>query len=164
MSDQSRTLALLLARELEAFEREIDLWPDDERVWQTGPGVANSAANLALHIAGNLQYFIGAVFGGTGYVRNREAEFGRRSGSRREIIEELRAARRVVESVLPGVSDEQLALEYPKPPGTFRVRTDRFLTHLSVHAAFHLGQASYLRRLLLGDTRTSGTLPLEPLT
>ena len=164
MSDLGDTLALMLVREIDGFERELDLWPDDEQVWRTATGVTNSAANLALHVAGNLQYFVGGVLGGTGYARDREAEFGRRSGSRREVIEELRAARLVVQSVLRSFPDDRLVSEFPGVPGGHRIRTDRFLMHLAVHAAYHLGQASYLRRMLLNDTRTSGTLPLGVLT
>ena len=93
-----------MVRELEGLKREIALFPDDASVWQTVPGVTNSAGNLALHVAGNLQYFIGGVLGGTGYVRNRELEFGRRSGTRAEIAAELDAAIRVVRDVLPGLS------------------------------------------------------------
>jgi len=81
VTDVSADFARALVRELEGFKRELALFPDDETIWKTAPGITNSAANLGLHLAGNLQYFIGSVLGATGYVRNREAEFGRRSGS-----------------------------------------------------------------------------------
>lgn len=77
-------LQTLLVRELNGFAKEIEMFPDDELMWTAMPGVTNSAANLAWHVCGNLQHFVGTVLGGTGYVRNREAEFGRRSGSRAE--------------------------------------------------------------------------------
>ena len=48
------------------------LFPDDETVWRTLPGVPNSAGNLALHVAGNLQHFVGAVLGGSAYVRDED--------------------------------------------------------------------------------------------
>jgi hypothetical protein len=38
-------------------------------------GISNSAGNLCLHLIGNLNHFIGATLGNTGYVRNREQEF-----------------------------------------------------------------------------------------
>jgi hypothetical protein len=53
-------------------------------------------------VAGNLQHFIGSVLGNTGYVRDRAAEFARRSGNRAEVIAELTRARQVVISVLGG--------------------------------------------------------------
>src|SRR6186713_2326213 len=72
------SIAALLQRELAGFEREIGLFPDDETLWRTMPGVPNSAGNLALHVAGNLQHFVGAVLGGSAYVRDRNGEFSRR--------------------------------------------------------------------------------------
>ena len=97
MSRPAADFALSLVRELEGFKRELALFPDDASVWTTVPGITNSAGNLALHVAGNLQYFIGTVLGGTGYVRHRELEFGRRSGSRAwKMYAELDAAIAVV--------------------------------------------------------------------
>ena len=69
-------IAALLVRDLEGFQREISLFPDDGSVWRTLPGVTNSAGNLALHVAGNIQYFIGAVLGGSGYRRDRDRATG----------------------------------------------------------------------------------------
>jgi len=41
--------------------------------------------------------------------------------------------------------------------------TRMFLLHLCAHAAFHLGQAGYLRRVLTGENRSSAAVPLGPL-
>jgi hypothetical protein len=156
--------SLSLVRELEGFKREIALFPDDESVWSTMPGVSNSAGNLALHLAGNLQYFIGSVLGHTGYVRNRELEFGQRSGPRENIYAELDAAIDVVRKVLPGLSDAALDADFPEAVMNTTFRTGTFLVHLCSHAGFHLGQAGYLRRILTGDSRSSGPIPLGPLS
>jgi hypothetical protein len=158
-----RNLAILLVRELEALEREMDLFPDDETPWRTAPGIANSAANLALHVAGNLQYFVGTVLGGTGYVRHRDVEFGRRSGPRSDVKAELRAAIAMVERTLPGLPESRLAAEFPEPVNGFRIPADRFLMHLCAHAGFHLGQAGYARRIVTGQATSSGPVPLAVL-
>ncbi len=81
MSEISTDIMKLLVRELEGFRRELAMFPEEGGMWDTVPGVANSAANLALHVAGGLQYLIGSVLGHTGYVRDREAEFNRRRGA-----------------------------------------------------------------------------------
>src|SRR5262249_37473238 len=94
--NRTSDIELMLLRELEGFEREVSLYPDDESLWKTLPGVSNSAGNLAMHIAGNLQHYVGAVLGGTGYVRNRDWEFARRSGTRTEVVAELRKAAAVM--------------------------------------------------------------------
>jgi uncharacterized damage-inducible protein DinB len=153
----------LILRELQAFGREIALFPDDASLWRTVPGITNSAGTLAVHIAGNLQHFAGAVLGGSGYVRNREAEFGRRSGTRREIADELAAAERAVES-LAQVAPSSLQHLYPAAPNGIPIRTQMFLLHLLAHVAFHLGQAGYIRRVVTGDARSADPLPLAALS
>jgi hypothetical protein len=159
------SIAALLQRELAGFEREIGLFPDDETLWRTMPGVPNSAGNLALHVAGNLQHFVGAVLGGSAYVRDRNGEFSRRSGSQREIVEELQKAAVAVRTVVPNLSDEILVRDFPEVviPDR-RIQTLRFLLHLCAHASFHLGQAGYLRRGLTGQSQSAAPVPLSALT
>ena len=160
-----QSIAALLARELEGFQRELDLFPDDETLWRTLPGVPNSAGNLALHIAGNLQHFVGAVLGGSAYVRNRDQEFARRTGSRGELVEELQKAATVVRTVVPNLTDAVLDHDFPEAviPNR-RIQTLRFLLHLCAHASFHLGQAGYLRRSLTGQNQSATPVPLSVLT
>jgi len=161
--NRAADIATILLRELEGFEREVVLFPDDEILWKTLPGVTNSAGNLAMHVAGNLQYYVGTVLGGTGYRRNRDAEFARRSGTREEVVSDLHQAAKTVRDVLPEMKDDKLADEFPELVMGMKFRTSTFLVHLCAHAGFHLGQAGYLRRALTGDTASSGPLPLRPL-
>jgi hypothetical protein len=154
----STALRNALIRDLEAFSREVDLYPDDRLLWETIPGIANSGGNLALHAAGNLQHFIGGILGRTGYLRDREAEFGRRSGTRAELVAELGKARDVVDRVLTRLDPDQLDQPYPQPIGDRRFLTGAFLLHLATHLAFHLGQIGYLRRGLTANVTTSGAV------
>ena len=156
-------IVLLLVRELEGFRRELAMFPDEESLWQVEPGITNSAANLAIHVAGNLQHYVGAVLGGTGYTRRRDLEFSRRSGTLAEITAELDRAESVVRSVIPGITDALMTSEYPEAVGPMKFRTDQLLMHLCVHAGFHLGQAGYLRRAMTGNATSSGPLPLQPI-
>lgn len=153
----------LLLRELAALGREIELFPDDEAVWRTAPGVTNSAGTLALHVCGNLKHYVGAVLGATGYERDREAEFRTRDLSREEIAREIRWTSDVVSSVLPGVSEERLAAPYPERVGGVVLPCRLFLLHLCVHLSLHLGQAGYLRRIVTGSTASSGPVSLKAL-
>ena len=158
-----RDFSIVLIRELDGLVREIEAFPDDATVWNVLPGVTNSAANLSLHVAGGLQHFVGAMLGKTSYVRDRDAEFSRRAGTRAEIIEELQHARRIVETVLLALPETALesTLSHPSLPGP--VPTQRFLVHLCAHAGFHLGQVGYLRRMLTAENQSSGPLPIRPL-
>src|SRR5205809_5892030 len=76
----------ILARDLRALRREIEAYPNERDLWRVQPGISNSAGNLALHLAGNLQYFLGAVLGETGDVRDRDAEFPRRDVPRVQVL------------------------------------------------------------------------------
>ena len=147
----------LLRRDLEGLQRELALLPDDAVLWATVPGISNSIGNLALHIAGNLQHFIGHEMGGLPYVRDRDAEFGPRRGSRDEVIEEVRRAAAAVAAVLPQLNEERLAVPFDAHAGV-SVPTQRFLLHLCTHTAFHVGQVGYLRRILTGDARSTNTV------
>lgn len=154
----------LITRELQAFERELELFPDDAMMWRVAPGVTNSVGNLVLHCCGNLQHFVGQVLGGSGYIRDRDAEFGQSGLSRDVLIRELRAAEEVVRRVLANLSDEQLNRPFPEAVGGATIQTGLFLTHLVAHLAFHLGQAGYLRRVLTQQNQSAGPLPLKPLS
>jgi uncharacterized damage-inducible protein DinB len=156
-------LVTLFVRELETVQREVEMCPDDVRLWSTMPGVSNSVGNLAAHLAGNVQHFVGAVLGKSGYIRNRDYEFARREGTRAEIVSDLQAAIDAVKKYLPALTDADLERDYPEAVGGVTMRTSLFLMHLASHAAFHMGQADYLRRSLSGDARTAGTVALKPL-
>jgi hypothetical protein len=140
----------LLLRELGALKREIAAFPDDAGPWQTRPGVTNTAGTLALHCAGNLQHFIGAKLGGTGYVRQRDLEFSRRDVPRAELLAELDRAMEAV-GTLAGMSDKDVPSVYPDAFGGKPVDTGYMLVQLAVHIAYHLGQVDYYRRLVTGD-------------
>lgn len=161
--DQSEALRRILVRDLQGFARELALFPDERLLWTTPLGVANAVGNLALHVAGNLQHFVGGVLGGSGYVRDRDAEFTRRSGSREELLDQLARAEAEVQRVIPGLDAEALAAPYPAAPGGLEVSTDLWLLHLASHLAFHLGQAGILRRSLTGSPATSAALGLQEL-
>ncbi len=70
-----QNLTTLFTRDLNKLRDEISKCPDEQSIWAVRGEIANSAGNLCLHLVGNLNHFIGAVLGGNGYVRDRDAEF-----------------------------------------------------------------------------------------
>ena len=82
---------------------------------------------------------------------------------REQVIAELRKTGEIVRDTMGRVTDEMLALPYPEAVGGVTMTTGLFLVHLVSHLGFHLGQAGYLRRMLTGDTRSAGPLPLKAL-
>ena len=101
-----------------------------------------------MHLIGNLNAFIGAQLGNTGYVRNRELEFSLKDMPRKELLEKIEATIEVVNQSLEKVTDEQLQAEYPIMVFKDKLSTAMFLTHLATHLTYHLGQINYHRRLL----------------
>ena len=75
----------------------------------------------------------------------------------------MRAAREAVEAALGSLDEKRLHAPYPAVPNGYAVRTDRFLVHLVAHAAFHLGQAGYIRRAVTGNATSAEPLPLAAL-
>ena len=157
-------LRLLMRRDLETFRRELEMFPDDASVWETLPGVQNSAGNLARHVCGNLRHYVGSVLGGDGYARDRVGEFSLREGSRKELYAEIAATIETVERVLPGLDETRLGHTFPEAVGEVEVETGQFLSHLAAHLAFHLGQAGYLRRILQHEDHAADAVSVRALT
>ena len=150
--------AAVLTRELRALRREIEAYPTDADLWRLAPGIANSGGNLALHLAGNLQHFVGRVLGGSSYVRNRDAEFARRDVPRAEVLAGIDRALAAVATGLAGLRDANLDQEFAEPVGKHRLTIAQTLAHLVTHCAYHLGQIDYHRRLITGQTTTVGAI------
>ena len=151
-------LAAMLDRDLRALRRELEAYPEERQIWQPLPGLSNTAGTLALHLAGNLQHFVGARWGGTGYVRDRDAEFARRDVPRAELIAEIERARAAVAAGLGAVGVNELDAEYPELIGGCRVRTRDFLVHTAVHLAYHLGQVDAHRRVVTRNAEGVGAV------
>lgn len=153
-------LRTVLLRELAAMRRSVEAYPDDDAPWAERPGLPNTGGTLVLHVAGNLQHFVGAVLGASGYRRDRDAEFARRGLSRAALVAELDAAMGAVERALAAGA---LPDAYPARIGDRTVATESWLVHLATHIAYHLGQLDYHRRVVTGDARGVGALALDAL-
>ncbi|MBW3553893.1 MAG: DUF1572 domain-containing protein [Gemmatimonadetes bacterium] len=154
----------VLARELRTVRREVEAYPDDELLWREVPGLPNSGGTLALHLAGNLQHYIGAVLGGTGYVRDRDAEFADRGLTRAEVSGRVQAAIDAVESSLARLAPEQATGQYPEAVLGRTVRTADYLVHLVAHLGYHLGQLDYHRRMVTPGADGVGAIALAELS
>jgi hypothetical protein len=153
-----------LLRDLRSLRLELEAFPDEHLLWALPPGLPNSSGTLALHLAGNLQHYIGAVLGQTGYVRDRDHEFAARDLSREALLAQIAQAEAAIRSTLPGLTEEQLSQEYPEPIRGHFLETREFLLQLAVHLAYHLGQVSYHRRLVTGNAQGVGALSAAELS
>lgn len=156
-------LAVCLLRELDTAVDELEAFPTDDSVWELPAGAPNSAGTLALHLAGNLRHFVGAVLGASGYPRDRELEFSARGLPRTELIAGLHSARSEVGAALASLDDSDLGSLFPIKIAGIELTTGRALVHLSVHAAYHVGQIDYCRRLTTGDAKSVGAMGMKQL-
>ncbi|MCW3088809.1 MAG: DinB superfamily protein [Sediminibacterium sp.] len=140
-------LAVLFERDLLKLKNEINAYTDETKLWGTAAQISNSGGNLCLHLLGNLQFYIGAVLGGTGYVRNRPAEFSNKNIPRTEIAASIDHTSKVVRETVRSLPAEALGKEYPEKVFDQPMTVDYFLLHLLAHLNYHLGQINYHRRL-----------------
>ena len=144
----TKNLIKLFKRDLTKLKEEIQLYNKESNLWITDKLISNSAGNLALHLVGNLNHFIGTALGNTGYVRQRDLEFSLKNISVEELIKQINDTIMVVENTLSSLTQSDLDKEYEKNPFKEKMTTEYFLLHLSMHMAYHLGQVNYHRRLL----------------
>ena len=144
------TLKTLFDRDLAKLQAELEAYSDEALLWKTDAGIANSAGNLSLHLVGNLNAFIGAVLGNTGYVRDREAEFSRRGVPRVTLLEMIDQTRAMIPTTLDRLTANRLEATFPVKVFQQETSTGYMLVHLATHLAYHLGQVNYHRRLLDG--------------
>jgi uncharacterized damage-inducible protein DinB len=145
-------ISSIFERELLKLAEEINLYKDEDTIWKVEKDIKNSGGNLCLHICGNLQHFIGAVLGNTGYVRNRDKEFADKNISKAVLIKEIEQTIKVVTKTLEAIPDEDLEKEYTAfPPhllGKEKLSKFYFMAHLIAHMDYHIGQINYHRRLV----------------
>jgi hypothetical protein len=147
----SAELAALYTRDLTRLVQELTAFPDTATLWQTRAGISNPAGNLALHLEGNLREFIGRLLGNHDYKRDRPLEFSDSGIEKGELIDRLSAVRDEIPPVIAGLSDDDLAADYPMVYSGMTLSTRQMLIHLEGHLSYHLGQIDYLRRVLTGD-------------
>lgn len=157
------TIRRLLLRELRSLRREVQAYPDDEALWHAPAGISNTGGNLVLHLVANLQHFIGATLGGTGYLRQREAEFTEAGFSRDHLVQEIDAAARVVDETLAKLPAKRLDGPFPVKVAGQTLPTLDFLMHLVAHLGYHLGQIDYHRRITTGRGEAVGTVSVAEI-
>ncbi len=142
------TLKSLYNRDLNKLKVEIESYQNEKSLWIIDKNISNSAGNLCLHLIGNLNTYVGAELGKTGYVRDRPLEFSLKDISKSELISKIENTILVVNNVLDTLTEEDLKVIYPQIVFEKEMTTGFFLVHLSTHLAYHLGQINYHRRLL----------------
>ena len=137
----------LFQRELSKVITELEAYSNDKVLWETDGEIKNSGGNLALHLVGNINHFIGKLVGNIDFERDRPAEFSSKNVPIDEIISALTDTQSRVSKTLNSINEEDLNREYPIEV-IGKVTTSHFLLHLLSHLSWHLGQINYHRRIL----------------
>jgi hypothetical protein len=138
----------LVERHRTEVREDLEAIPGD-RIWERPvPGMV-SAANLVLHLTGNLRHFFGHHLAGTDYERKRDREFedAARAGHE-EILERWDEACVETRTVL--LSLDHGSLTRPAPVDTYPGGgpVHAYIVRLLGHLTYHAGQIRMLRRLL----------------
>jgi len=142
------TVSELFERDLKKLIEEIGLYRKEENIWAVKEGISNPAGNLCLHLVGNLQHFIGAILGNTGYVRHREVEFSSTGIPRHDLVNSISTCAVIVKNTLEKLTVADLEKDFPLEKNGRIVSNMHMLIHLLAHLDYHLGQVNYHRRLL----------------
>ena len=145
------TLTVLFERELLQLEKELESYNTASNVWVSNESIKNSGGNLALHLTGNLQFFIGNIIGKNGYERNRKAEFEAKDipldALRADIAKTIADVKSALKNIDPELLQENYPIEVFGNPMTYEF----FIMHLLSHLSYHIGQINYHRRMF--DTK-----------
>jgi hypothetical protein len=140
-------LSEIFERDLLKLKEEILAYSDENKLWVVQADISNSAGNLALHLIGNLNHFVGATLGNTGYVRERDKEFADKNIPRPVILAAIDNTIIVVRECLDKLPVTELDNDFPLEKHGQVVTTEYMLLHLMTHLSYHLGQINYHRRL-----------------
>lgn len=143
-----QSLIKLFDRDLLRLKTEIEAYIDEALLWEVRGEISNSAGNLCLHLMGNLNHYLGAQLGNTGYIRNRPLEFSDKNVPRTTLIQQIEATRQMLNEVINKLTEDDLAQNHTEEYNAGKDSNEYFLIHLYGHFNYHLGQINYHRRLV----------------
>ncbi len=148
---QIESFKSIFNRDLDRLAKEIKAYEDEDNLWVLGRGITNTAGNLCLHLVGNLNTFIGHHLGGTDYKRDRELEFAGKGIPREFLLEGIKNLQATLDKSFTAMEENQLNELYPVEVLGKPMSVHHFLTHLTGHTMYHIGQINYHRRMLDHD-------------
>lgn len=148
MVDMHETIVSGLAERYAALGRQVQELAaplSNEQFWKKPFRYGNSFGHLVLHLTGNLNYYIGAAIGGTGYVRDREREFTEKDRpSKAEVLKRFEEALAVVIETIQEQSEEDWAKSYTALREDDAKNRFNILLRCATHLHHHIGQMVYL--------------------
>ena len=121
---------------------------DDGQVWWRPHPDGNAIGNLVLHVCGSTRHFVGRAVGGTGYERDRKAEFAERGPiARAELLRVLDETVAETDRILGGLDPTRL-LEMREVPRDAPQTILALVLRTSHHWSVHTGQVVYATKHL----------------
>lgn len=136
----------LFTRDLHRLNKEVQAYPDLDSLWASNDQIKNSGGNLALHLTGNLDHFVGKTLGGLDYQRDRDFEFNGKGLTASDLAKRIENTQEMIGKVLPELTESDLEKMYPIEVLGKPMTTHYFILHLYGHLNYHLGQVTYHRR------------------
>jgi uncharacterized damage-inducible protein DinB len=138
----------LVDARLDAIRGVLAEFPDD-KLWQRPMAGVVSLGNLVLHVAGSMRDWFENGLAQGNWQRDRQGEFDRTGGyGRDQLLEHLNETRRHCDAWLQAIDAEQWEQVCQFRGKDYTVR--EIMLQQLVHAAYHAGQAAFLRRIVAG--------------
>ncbi|MEN8248219.1 MAG: DUF1572 family protein [Bacteroidota bacterium] len=138
----------VIQRHLDQLKKEISAYKNEDDLWEMTGEIPNCAGNLCLHLCGNLQHYIGANLGDTGYIRQRDKEFSDKHIPVSDLVNLIEVTSKTVSETLLTYDKSKLTDNYPEEVFGYPMTIEFFLIHLVGHLGYHIGQVNYHRRLI----------------
>ena len=151
MPELNETITTTLAAYYEFLAAKLHKWADpvaENDFWRNPHPYGNAIGHLVLHLAGNLNYYIGTEIAKTGYVRDRDKEFTDKTPpTKAQALANFDQAIAVVVKTIRNQSADTWSAPYS---GKGVDDTNRFGIFLdcACHADHHIGQILNLAREL----------------
>ena len=132
--------------ELGKLRTEIELYESDADLWELRGGAPNSAGRLVWHLIGNLNHFIGAEMGNTGYIRDKPNEWSAQDIPKETLLKEFDAVVEIIKKVFPTLDDETLFSEASVEFIGKKLTRGELLSYAFHHLGWHSGMIYSHRR------------------
>lgn len=123
-------------------EKCLDVLSEDD-LWWRPHDQSNAVGNLVLHVAGSNRHFVEHVIGGVPFVRDRDAEFAARGGTKADVLKIWKDVAERVRKVLAALTPDRLA----QVTSEKNKSVAEILLHVTHHNALHIGQIVWITKL-----------------
>ncbi len=135
--------------ELGSVVKEMAQSLDEEQFWRKPFTFGNSFGHLVLHLTGNLNYYIGAEIGKTGYVRDRPREFTETERRpKKDVMQRFDDAVKMVVKTIQEQKEEDWAKPYSAKGEEDAGNRWLLVLRCATHLHHHVGQMMYLKNQL----------------